>query len=119
MYDSPIHISSFHANASGDDTTNLNGEYLRLCNTTTEALSLEGWSMRNERGQVFPFPKVTIPAGHTIKVHSGTGLDAIDARWQLAVHLRSEFPIWSNEHDRAEVLAPSGRAMTSREHGKR
>jgi micrococcal nuclease len=117
--DSPIHMTSFHANASGDDERNINGEYMRLCNTTTESFNMSGWKLRNERGETFTIPDVTIPAGHTIRVHSGTGLDALDPRRQLTVHLRSERPIWSNDYDVAALLAPNGREVVRRVHGKR
>jgi len=102
-YRGDLHITSFHANAAGDDRKNINGEYLRLCNITENAINIEGYSITDASGGRWVFPAVTIPAGHTIKVHSGQGTNATDPRNQLAIYLGSSRPIWNNRHDRATI----------------
>ena len=106
-----LHITSFHPNAAGDDNQNVNGEYLRICNISAETVDLGEYKFRNARGKVYPLPTVPIPAGHTIKVHSGKGIHQTDPDWQLTAHMGSAGPIWSNEGDRATLLGPDGRKV--------
>ena len=69
-YRGDLHITSFHANAAGDDRENINGEYLRLCNITSLDLNVDGYYISDASGGKWMFPSVIIPAGHTLKVHS-------------------------------------------------
>jgi endonuclease YncB( thermonuclease family) len=115
-YQGALHLTSFHANAPGDDAENLNGEYLRVANVSTEVVDLGGWKFRNQRGEEYPLPSVKVPAGYTVQVRSGTGLDAIDPRWQLEVHLRATREVWNNDGDRATLVGPDGRDVDSRTH---
>ncbi len=111
-----FHLTSFHANAPGDDTTNVNGEYLRICNITSEPASLEGWRLVNRAGSTYRFPNVVVPAGHTARVMSGKGASGPDAVGQIDVYLGSDAPIWSNEADKAELYDPAGVLRDYREH---
>jgi micrococcal nuclease len=115
-YRGALHITSFHANAPGEDNENLNGEYLRICNITTAPVSLEGWKLRNNAGISYPLPAVKVPAGYTVQVRSGTGLDSIDPRWQLEVHLRAPQEVWDNDGDRATLVGPDGHDVDHRSH---
>jgi endonuclease YncB( thermonuclease family) len=113
-YQGALHITSFHANASGDDRYNLNGEYLRVCNISDGPVDLKGHALKNEAGKRFDFPPFVIPAGHTVKIHTGSGSDQRDSSKQLVFHLRSSQPVWNNDADRATLLAPDGRVVDSR-----
>lgn len=115
-YQGTVHITSFHANADGDDRENVNGEYLRVCNVTSEPLSLDGYRISDASGNSWLLPPVVIPAGHTVKIHSGVGEDNYDAKEQLAIHLGSESPIWNNEYDRATLYDRYGRVMDAKIH---
>lgn len=115
-YRGDLHITSFHANAAGDDRENVNGEYLRLCNITSLELNVEGYWISDASGGKWMFPAVTIPAGHTLKVHSGKGTNAIDPREQLAIYLGNDRPIWNNRQDRATIYDRYGRISDVRVH---
>jgi endonuclease YncB( thermonuclease family) len=115
-YRGDLHITSFHANANGDDPSNVNGEYLRLCNVTDIEINVEGYKIRNGSGMAWVFPEMSIPSGHTVKVHSGEGRHQRDPSKQLAIYLGSVKPIWNNSYDHASIYDKSGKLQDSREH---
>ncbi len=72
-YQGALHITSFHANAAGDDRENVNGEYLRVCNVTGRPVNLDGYKIADASGSSWTLPGVIVPPGHTFKLHSGQG----------------------------------------------
>lgn len=115
-YRGALHITSFHANADGDDRQNVNGEYLRLCNVSAEALDTSGYRIADISGRTWEFPTVILPPGHTLKVHSGRGTHQLDSNAQIEIYLGSSDPIWNNTEDRATVYDRYGRVVDSRDH---
>ena len=115
-YQGSLHITSFHANADGDDRENVNGEYLRVCNVSADAIDLSGYYITDISGNKFQFPQLVVPAGFTFKLHSGKGTNAVDTQAQIAVHLQSADPIWNNKLDRASIYDRYGRVVDSRDH---
>lgn len=111
-----LHITSFHANAPGDDRENINGEYLRVCNITTEPLNIAGYRIAKASGKSFELPDIVIPAGHTFKIFSGKGEHQKDPKQQLEVYLNSDQPVWNNDADRATLYDRFGRVMDARDH---
>jgi hypothetical protein len=112
-YRGTMHITSFHANAAGDDYQNVNGEYLRVCNVTQEPVNLDGYRMTDISGKSWPLPAIVIPAGHTVQVHSGQGEHQMSARKQLEIYLGSTTPIWNNKRDKAVLYDRFGRVVDS------
>jgi endonuclease YncB( thermonuclease family) len=115
-YQGALHITSFHANAAGDDRENVNGEYLRICNLTTAPLDLDGYRITKSTGQSFAIPRATIPGGYTFELHSGVGAQQVDPRAQIALFLGSGEPVWANDGDRATLYDPLGKVVDAREH---
>ena len=115
-YRGVLHITSFHANANGDDRTNVNGEYLRVANISDRTVDLDGFRIAEQSGRSWMLPSMLIPAGHTFKVHSGVGSNQTDPQKQLAVYLGNESPIWNNTRDRATLYDRHGRVIDSRLH---
>jgi endonuclease YncB( thermonuclease family) len=76
--------------APGNDSANINGEYVELTNRGTAALPLGGWWLRENayrgykaRGFVFP-AGVTLAPGGSLRVHPGVGTHtATDLFWGL------------------------------------
>ncbi len=111
-----LHITSFHANADGDDRANVNGEYLRVCNISAEPVQLHGYRIADISGNGYELPDLLLPAGHTVKVHSGQGVHQTDPAEQLAVYLGSAVPIWNNKEDRATIYDRFGKVVDTRSH---
>ena len=115
-YKGLLHITSFHANAPGDDRSNVNGEYLRVCNVSDRPVDLDGFRITEQSGQSWLLPPLLVPPGHTFKLHSGKGNHQTDTSSQLAVYLGSDTPIWNNTRDRATLYDRHGRVIDSRVH---
>ncbi len=111
-----LHITSFHANADGDDRSNVNGEYLRVCNISNGPLQLAGYRIADISGSSWEFPELIVPPGNTIKVHSGQGVNQLDPSDQLAIYLGSSDPIWNNKDDRATIYDRYGKVVDTRQH---
>ncbi|MCA9495111.1 MAG: thermonuclease family protein [Myxococcales bacterium] len=119
MFQGTFHITSFHPNAPGDDNTNVNGEYMRICNLTGAPADIEGWRLIDISGTTHRLPSVVVPAGQTVKVVSGRGPTGMEHDGQLQIHLNSDTPLWNNEHERVELYDPQGIKRDQREsHGK-
>lgn len=115
-YQGDLHITSFHANAAGDDRENVNGEYLRVANVSVEPIELAGYRMTDLSGRSWTLPSLILPAGHTVKVHSGQGDHQTNPDEQLAIYLGSDQPVWNNKRDRATIYDRHGRVVDSRDH---
>lgn len=70
--------------AEDNDEHNINGEWVRLTNSTAAPVSIGGWWLRdshfrgprsgNHKGRGYQFPQNTvIPAGSTVRLHVGRG----------------------------------------------
>ena len=115
-YQGALHITSFHANAPGDDSENVNGEYLRVCNVTNEPVDLDGYKITKATGQSWTLPSVTVPAGHTFKLISGEGKNQANAAEQIEVYLGERTPVWNNKSDKATIFDRFGQVIDAREH---
>lgn len=116
QFQGALHITSFHANADGDDRENVNGEYLRVCNISATPVDLGGFRIADISGNSWALPEVLVPAGQTFKLHSGRGENQTVPDAQLELYLGSADPIWNNGADRATIYDRYGRVVDSREH---
>jgi endonuclease YncB( thermonuclease family) len=107
-YRGPFHITSFHANPPGDESQDLNSEYVRFANVSGVPQSLAGYTLANRRGQRYRFPELVVPPGFTVMVHTGAGPDAVDPARQLQLHWHRRFGAWSNRGDTASLLDGAG-----------
>lgn len=115
-YAGALHITSFHANGRGDDRADPNVEYLRLSNLTDDAVDLSQFTVENKSGRTFELPAVSLPAGHTVKVHSGKGTHRGDPTRQIAVYLGSDEPLFDNKRDKVVIRTRDGAVVTERVH---
>lgn len=115
-YQGTLHITSFHANADGDDEENLNGEYLRIANISDGPLNLAGYRIAKAAGLTFELPDVTVPQGYTFTLHTGRGANQTKITEQIRVYLNQDQPIWNNDGDRATLYDRFGKIMDFREH---
>ena len=115
-YQTDLHMTSFHANAPGDDNQNINGEYLRVTNITDHTLDLSEYHIQNIKGDTWNFPEVSLPPGNTVKVYSGRGYHQRNPEKQIEIYLGSMRPIWDNEKDQATIYNKAGEIQDRRKH---
>jgi len=110
-YQGVLHLTSFHANANGDDRLNVNGEYARICNVSGRPVDVDGFRITDMSGRSWVLPSLLLPPGHTVKVHSGHGAHQSDPASQLQIYLGSDQPIWNNTRDRITIYDRHGRMV--------
>ena len=87
-----------------------------MCNVSSRALDLQGYQVHDLQGRSWELPAMVVPAGHTIKIHSGHGQHQSDPTEQLAVYLDSDTPIWNNDRDRLTIIDRYGKSVDVRDH---
>lgn len=112
----PMHITSLHANAPGDDRTNVNGEYMRICNVSAAPVDLDGWRLVDVSGGTHRLPHIVVPIGNTVQVMSGVGTTGPRDGGQLEVYLGSTEPLWNNTFEVIELFDAQGVRVDRREH---
>lgn len=115
-YQGDLHITSFHANANGDDRENPNGEYLRVCNVASRPIDLQGFKLTDISGDTWELPSIVLPPGNTVKLISGRGVNQADPSSQLEIYLQTDGPVWNNSRDRATLYDRYGKVVDAREH---
>ncbi|WP_328517183.1 DUF4350 domain-containing protein [Haladaptatus caseinilyticus] len=106
-----LSVAQIHADAAGDDTNNLNDEYVVFENTGSGDLDLTGWSVQDEVGKTYDFPSgFTLAAGAQVTLHTGTGTDTqTDLYWG-----NTGSAVWNNGGDTVYVYDDSGTLHTSK-----
>ncbi len=115
-YAGDLHITSFHANGRGDDRAFVNGEYLRVCNVGATTVDLSAYTLKDSDGNEWKLPKLNLPVGHTVKIHSGKGTNQGSETEQITAYLQSDDPIWDNDGDEAILVDSAGAVVDRREH---
>lgn len=104
---SPVEIVTVRYDPPGDDTLDLNEEYVVF--RVTVAGNLKGYAVKDESGKHFAFPSRTYQKGQTITLHSGHGADTVtDVYWGF-----STSAVWNNGGDTVKVLDPEGHIVES------
>jgi micrococcal nuclease len=98
----PLKITNLHADAPGDDRVNLNGEYVRICNISPQDVKLKGFSILDNEGHRYVFPRAFLKPGYTLLLLTGAGRDMIEGD-QLFFYWNSLYPIWNNKEDKATL----------------
>jgi micrococcal nuclease len=104
---SPIRIATVKYNPSGDDTLDLNEEYIVF--QVLVRGSLKGYAVEDETGHRFDFSDRVFKKGDKITLHSGKGANTpTDLYWGA-----SGAAIWNNGGDTVKVLDPEGHIVES------
>ncbi len=105
-----LRVDWIEADAPGDDSLALNGEWVRIVNDAPASISLEGWGLRDESSSHrYAFPPVEVPPGGSVTVYSGCGVDTDDAlHW-----CSTRSAIWNNGGDTAFLIDPAGNTASS------
>lgn len=107
-YRGELHITSFHANARGDDSVRPDGEYVRIANTSGKDLNLEGYFVTNAKGRKLQLPSVVIPEGYTFQLVSGIGRNQGSLTESYKIFWNSNGPVWNNDADTVTLFDPQG-----------
>ena len=99
-----IHAVYFDSPGSDDGSNaSRDAEWVQLNNPTSSGKAIGGWTLRDASSHVFVFPSYTLAAGHSVKVHTGTGTDtSTDLYWGSGSY------IWNNTGDTATLTNSSG-----------
>lgn len=94
-----------HPDAAGDDTANLNDEWVRFTNTGDAQVDLEGWTVRDESSSHrYRFSRLVLAPGAWVTLRSGCGIDTASERFWC---VRGS-AVWNNGGDTVFLLDPLG-----------
>jgi hypothetical protein len=101
---SSVFISAVQFNAPGDDTKNLNGEWVRLTNRGDGAVLLTSWTL-SDRGSTEPYrlPAFLLLPGSSVTVYTGSGVLN-----DTSLFMGRAGPLWGNSGDLATLRDGSG-----------
>ena len=99
-----------HPNARGDDTINLNDEWVRFTNTGPDAVDITGWMVKDtSSSHRYTFGPLVLASQAAVTLHTGCGTDtATDRYW-----CNSNGPVWNNGGDTAFLTDPAGDIVVS------
>jgi micrococcal nuclease len=107
---SSIHIE-IHPDAAGDDSRNLNDEWVRFINQGDRDLDLEGWMVRDESSSHrYRFEQLVLSPGAGVTLRSGCGVDSTTERYWCV----SGSAVWNNGGDTVLLLDPLGNVVAQR-----
>lgn len=106
-----LSIVELRYDAEGDDSQNLNDEWIRIRNDGTGTVDLTGWGIRDESASNrFTFPSgFALSPGAEVTIHSGCG----DATETALYWCSTGSAIWNNTGDTAFITDPAGNTHTS------
>jgi competence protein ComEC len=90
-----IDVVEINADAAGDDTENINDEYVIIENTGAVSVDLSGWDLSDAVGHTYTIPEGNaLDPGDEITIYTGSGTDtATDLYWGQST------PVWNNDGD--------------------
>lgn len=94
----------YNAPGSPDGAWNLNGEYIRIRNTGTLELNLQGWKIKDAAGYTYTFPVKWLHPGQYVNVRTGSGTATYYERyWGRTAH------VWNNTgYEKATLVSKWG-----------
>ena len=108
-----LRITEIHADAEGDESANLNDEYLTFGNAGNETLDLSGWTVSDAADHTYTFPEgAEIAPNGTLTLHTGSGEDG-DGH----LYWGEGAPVWNNAGDTVIVRNASGETVIERQYG--
>ncbi|PZG12114.1 hypothetical protein C1J01_33700 [Nonomuraea aridisoli] len=95
--------------------SSLNGEYVQIKNTGKKAVSLKGWTVRDETSRsdhVYTFGAFTLKAGKTVTVRTGKGKNTATTRYWGRSGGTLAY-IWNQSADTAYLRNAAGKLVDS------
>jgi micrococcal nuclease len=107
-----LRIAEIHAEAAGDESENLDDEYVTLRNAGNEALDLSGWTVSDAAAHTYTFPEgAEIAPNGTLTLHTGSGEDG-DGHYYWG----RGSAVWNNGGDTVTVRNANGSVVIEREY---
>lgn len=107
---SSVSISAVQFNAPGDDTKNLNGEWVRLANRGDDAVLLTGWTLADRNSaEPYRFPAFLLLPGNSVTIYTGSGVLN-----DTALFMGRTEPVWGNSGDLATLKDGNGNIIDQR-----
>lgn len=104
-----LKIAYIQADAPGNDNDNPNGEWVEIVNQGSEAVNLEGYTLKDAANHIYTFPAFTLQPGATVRLYSGQGQnDANSLYWGLVGE-----SVWNNGGDSAFLRDKEGNLVDS------
>ena len=101
---SNISISAAQFDAPGDDTKNLNGEWIRLTNGGVEPVLLISWTLSDKSSvEPYRFPAFLLMPESSVTIYTGDGVLN-----DTSLFMGQKNPLWGNSGDRATLRDGSG-----------
>ena len=99
-----LEVANVHADAEGNDSDNLNDEYVVFENVGDAGIDMTGYVCEDEAGHSYTFPDgFTLDAGAQVTLHTGSGTDtSTDLYWGNGT------AVWNNAGDTVYVYDDSG-----------
>jgi len=89
-----LSVSNFHYDAEGDDSKNLNDEYVIFENTQNISLDMTDWTVQDEANNFYVFPDFILGNETSVIMYTGSGEDT-----KTKLYWDSSKPIWNNDGD--------------------
>ena len=84
-------------------TASLNAEWVQLKNTSKKPVNIKGWILKDASNHKYVFKNISIAAGKTVKIHTGTGKDTTADKFQ-----NRKAYVWNNDGDTATLTRATG-----------
>ncbi|WP_323379337.1 lamin tail domain-containing protein [Streptomyces durbertensis] len=101
-----VHLAKIYYDSPGKDdrsNTSLNGEWVRITNSTAKSVKLTGWTLTDAAGHRYTFKTFTLKAGKSVTVRTGKGTDTSGTVYQQ----RAAY-VWNNDKDTATLRRADG-----------
>jgi micrococcal nuclease len=103
-----------NADAPGDDSVNLNGEWVVFTNLGAERIDLDGWEVADESASNrYRFDGLRLEPGASVTLFSGCGTDDDSSRYWCT----SGSAVWNNDGDTVFLRDPDGNIVASLSYG--
>ncbi len=87
-------IIRINYDADGDDSKNMNDEYIIFTNNLGEDINIEGWTVKDSGTNIYEFKKYIFKNGSEIILFTGQGNDS-----ENKFYWNSKMPVWNNSGD--------------------
>ena len=98
-----VEIAEINSDPPGRDEENLNGEWVKIVNTTDTPVDITGFTLSDNAGNTYRFGELVLPGHSTITVYTGSGTNT-----PSSFYWGSKTPIWNNKGDKAYLRNTDG-----------